>query len=525
MDMISIKKLSFTYPTGTQALSGISLDIAEGSFVTLCGASGCGKSTLLRLVKQGLEPRGCSEGEVRYCGTLVAELAPKVSAEEIGFVMQSPENQLVTDKVWHELAFSLESTGVPQGDMRRRVGEMASYFGLDDRFFSDTAALSGGQKQLLALASAAAVHPRLLLLDEPASQLDPISARSLIEAVQRLNRDFGVTVVIAEHRLEGLLECSDRVVVLERGRIIADCPPRDICGALPREHAMMYAMPVSVRMYAMGGGTGEAPLSVREGRRSEVCRSVMRGLTSPKAAAVKSGEPLIFAKELWVSYGKGTSDVLSSASVEVRSGEVLAILGGNGSGKTTLLKCLAGTMKPLGGKLRRKKDVTSAYLPQEVCALFRHETVREELGGEPSELLPEELYSAHPYDLSGGEQQRLAIAVTLRKNPDVLLLDEPTKGMDCFAKSALASLLRQLAAEGRSVVLVTHDTELAAECADRCALLFGGEIVSEAPPAEFFSENYFYTTPARRITRGISDKVIYLLPRKFGVMPKIYSDH
>ncbi len=507
MSILTIKELSFTYPSGAQALENVSLDIPEGSFVTLCGASGCGKSTLLRLIKQGLSPRGKKTGEVLYLGERMSDIPPKRATQEIGFVMQQPEEQIVTDKVWHELAFSLESTGVPQGDMRRRVGEMAGYFGLDGRFFDDTASLSGGQKQLLALAGAAALHPRLLLLDEPASQLDPISARSLIEAVTRLNRDFGVTVVIAEHRLEELLQVSDRMVVMERGRVIADCAPEDILTALPEGHPMLAAMPVPVRLYGMGGGREAAPLTIREGRNSAVCRSAMETLIPAERSAPHSGETLITARELWVSYGKGIPDVLRSASLTVRRGEVLAILGGNGSGKTTLLKCLAGALKPLGGRIRRSKDVVSAYLPQEPCELFRYETVREELSGESTALLPESLYDRHPYDLSGGEQQRLAIAKLLRKAPDVLLLDEPTKGMDSASKGSLASLLRDIAANGAAVVLVTHDTELAAACADTCALLFGGEIVSEAPPAEFFSENYFYTTPARRITRGIVDGI------------------
>lgn len=511
MSILTVKELSFTYPSGARALNNISLDIAEGAFVTLCGASGCGKSTLLRLMKQGLSPRGKVSGEVLYLGEPLNALDHKRAAAETGFVMQQPESQIVTDKVWHELAFSLESTGVPQGDMRRRVGEMASYFGLDERFFDDTSALSGGQKQLLALASAAALHPKLLLLDEPTSQLDPISARELIEAVTRLNRDFGVTIVIAEHRLEELLHVSDRIIVMERGGIIADCAPADILTALPKAHTMLSAMPVSVRLYGMGGGTESAPLTIREGRNSDICRVAMEQLTSkPQRAPERRGESLITAKELWLSYGKDRPDVLSSASVEVRSGEVLAILGGNGSGKTTLLKCLAGALKPLGGKVTRRKGIVTAYLPQEPCELFRCETVREELSDEVTELLPESLYDRHPYDLSGGEQQRLAIAKLMQKKPDALLLDEPTKGMDSASKASLAELLRDIAARGAAVVLVTHDTELAAACADSCALLFGGEIVSTAPPAEFFSENYFYTTPARRMTRGIIEGIISL---------------
>ena len=510
MSILTVKDLSFTYPSGTQALNDISLDIDEGSFVTLCGASGCGKSTLLRLMKQGLSPRGKVTGDVLYLGEPLSGLDAERAAAETGFVMQQPEAQIVTDKVWHELAFSLESTGVPQGEMRRRVGEMASYFGLDDRFFDDTASLSGGQKQLLALAGAAALHPRVLLLDEPTSQLDPISAREMIEAVTRLNRDFGVTIVIAEHRLEELLYISDRIIVMERGKVIADSTPSEILTALPTKHPMISAMPVSVRLYAMGGGIDNAPLTIRDGRNNDICRRAMEQLRPEQTARTHDGEVLISARELWLSYGKDRPDVLNNAAVEVRAGEVLAVLGGNGSGKTTLLKCLSGALKPLGGKVTRKKGIVTAYLPQEPCELFRHDTVREELSYMATDLIPESLYDRHPYDLSGGEQQRLAIAKLLQKEPDVLLLDEPTKGMDAASKEALALLLRDISSKGMAVVLVTHDTELAAECADTCALLFSGEIVNTAPPAEFFSDNYFYTTPARRITRGIADNIISL---------------
>ncbi len=507
MNILEIKNLCFTYPTGNRALEDISLEIQEGAFVTLCGLSGCGKSTLLRLLKKGLAPRGRREGEVLYLSQPLSELSDRQSAEEIGFVMQSPESQIVTDKVWHELAFSSESTGVPQKDMHRRVGELAAYFGLEQCFLSDTASLSGGQKQLLALASAVAVHPKLLLLDEPTSQLDPIAASNLIQAVSRLNRDFGVTVVIAEHRLEELLHISDRIVVMEQGKILAHCPPQEICGKLPRSHPMMSAMPAAVRLYSMGGGSGNAPLTVREGRQNSICRSVLEQLP-PQEAPRSCPDVILRAKELWVSYAGSSPDVLSNASLELHSGEVLAILGGNGSGKTTLLKCLAGAIKPLGGKITAKKGVVTAYLPQNPCELFRHQTVREELHGSPTKLLPEALYGSHPYDLSGGEQQRLAIAMLLQRNPDILLLDEPTKGMDSSARQALSLLLRDIAAKGTAIVLVTHDTELAASCSHRCLLLFGGELIAEAPPAEFFSENYFYTTPARRLARGIADNII-----------------
>lgn len=516
MNIISTEDLSFSYPTGKKALDIVSVTVAEGSFVTVCGVSGCGKSTLLKLLKPGLSPYGKISGEIKYFGERMSSLSAEKSAREIGFVMQDPDSQIVTDKVWHELAFSLESIGLSSGDIRRRVGEMAAYFGIEEQFENNTSSLSGGQKQLLNLTSAAALHPKLLILDEPTSQLDPIAAQSFIDTIARLNRDFGVTVIIAEHRLEELLPVSDRLIVMERGRVIADCAPADICTHLPEQHPMLRAMPVSVRLYSMGGGRESAPLSVREGRADDICRKMLCSIPTVESRVnVPANEPLISARELWISYDRSAPDVLKSATVDVYGGRIYAILGGNGSGKTTLLKSLAGLIKPLGGKIKRKKGITTAYLPQNPCELFTEDTVREELNvicTDHSDIAERfaltELFESNPYDLSGGEQQRLAIAKQMLKKPDVLLLDEPTKGMDSTAKAEFCTLLKGIAAQGAAVVLVTHDTELAAGCADMCGLLFNGEIVSEAAPEVFFSENYFYTTPACRLARGIADGVI-----------------
>lgn len=510
MSVFTAKKLSFSYPTGTAALDDISFDIEEGSFVTVCGLSGCGKSTLLRLLKQGLQPRGKLSGELLYFGESLSELSMARSAQEIGIVMQNPDSQLVTDKVWHELAFSLESAGMPVDVIRRRVSEMACYFGLEELFERDCASLSGGQKQLVSLAAAAAIHPRVLLLDEPSSQLDPIAAQGFLDALSRLNRDFGMTIVIAEHRLEELLHISDRIMVMEHGRLIADCEPRYICSALSRSNPMMQAMPVSVQLYAAGGGQENAPLSIRDGSKNEICRGLVQQQTSKPTAADKKGDALITAKELWVSFGRLLPDVLKAASLTVYGGRIYAILGGNGSGKTTLLKCLAGAIRPLSGSVKPKKGITTAYLPQNPCELFTEETVREELSAAAKDYEQTaqdfalcKLYSSHPYDLSGGEQQRLALAKLMLKKPSVLLLDEPTKGMDTAAKANLCRLLRQLADSGTAIVLVTHDVQLAEDCADICGLLFNGEITSEAAPTEFFGGNYFYTTPLQRLRHAM----------------------
>lgn len=513
MNRIEIQGLSFSYPGGISALNNISLSVERGEFVTLCGLSGCGKSTLLRMMKPGLCPVGEKTGSVMFAmnGGL-SELPPEPTRETaalIGFVMQDPESQTVTDKVWHELAFSCESVGMPQGEIRRRVAEMAGYFGLGELFRRDTDALSGGQKQLLCLASAAALHPELLLLDEPTSQLDPISAQGFIDAVRRLNRDFGVTVIAAEHRLEELLPISDRVVVLDKGSVVADCPPDILADRLPAGSDLEYSLTAAQRVFRLAGGTGKSPVSVREGRNDPLCREylskhpeLLNGAF--RKAPQRTGEPLLTVYGLNAGWQGEAPEVLTGLSMKLYPGEIYAVIGGNGSGKSTLLKAISGILKPLSGRIKLRKGLRTAYLPQNPCMLFTHDTVGEEAPVSSLERFGlTELSDRAPLDLSGGERQRLALAKLLSAEPDVLLLDEPTKGMDAAAKQGFALLLRQLTGEGMAVLLVTHDTGLAAECADICGLLFDGEISNEATPSEMFGGNYFYTTPMARLARGI----------------------
>lgn len=512
MTLIEIQDLSFSYPGGVPALNRVSLSVEPGEFVTLCGLSGCGKSTLLRLMKPGLLPRGAKSGKVLFCGSALSNEPDSETAAAIGFVMQDPESQTVTDKVWHELAFSCESVGMPQGEIRRRVAEMAGYFGLGELFRRDTDTLSGGQKQLLCLASAAALHPELLLLDEPTSQLDPIAAQGFIDAVRRLNRDFGVTVIAAEHRLEELLPISDRVVVLDGGNVIADCPPDMLAQTLPTGHDMEYALTAAQRVFLAAGGTGKSPVSVREGRSDPVCRAYLAKHSelidgSGVMSHERNGEPLITVTDLCAGWRGTAPEVLTGLSMKLYPGEIYAVIGGNGSGKSTLLKAICGILKQISGRIRLQKGLKTAYLPQNPCMLFTHNTVGEEA---PVEYLEKfgltELSERAPLDLSGGERQRLALAKLLSGTPDVLLLDEPTKGMDAAAKRGFSALLRELSTGGMSVLLVTHDTGFAAECADVCGLLFDGEIANEAAPGEMFRENFFYTTPMARLARDTLNK-------------------
>ena len=509
MTQIEIQDLTFTYPAGdAPALDRVSLSVEQGEFVTLCGLSGCGKSTLLRLMKPGLFPQGKRSGRVLFSGGELTRDPDRDTAARIGFVMQDPDSQTVTDKVWHELAFSCESVGMPQGEIRRRIAEMAGYFGLEELFRRDTETLSGGQKQLLCLASAAALHPELLLLDEPTSQLDPIAAQGFIDAVRRINRDFGVTVIAAEHRLEELLPISDRVVVMDGGAVLADCPPDMLAERLPAGHPMERALTAAQRVFRLAGGTGKSPVSVREGRSDPLCQEYLAHhpevCGNVRSSPARDGEPLISVSGLYAGWRGSAPEVLTGLSLKLYSGEVYALIGGNGSGKSTLLKAITGILKPLGGRVKLRRGLKTSYLPQNPCMLFTRESVGEEA---PAEYLARfglsGLADRDPLDLSGGERQRLALAKLLSGKPDVLLLDEPTKGMDAAAKREFAAMLRELAAEGISTLLVTHDTGLAEECADICALLFDGDIVNEATPAEMFSGNYFYTTPMSRLARGI----------------------
>lgn len=505
MKQIEIDRISFTYPGGNTALSDVNLSVKPGEFVTLCGLSGCGKSTLLRLLKPGLHPRGTMTGSIFFND---AELSPEPTAESaaaIGFVMQDPEAQTVTDKVWHELAFSCESVGLPQDEIRRRVGEMACYFGLEELFERETATLSGGQKQLLCLASAAALHPQLLLLDEPASQLDPVAAQNFVDAVRRLNRDFGVTVIAAEHRLEELLPISDRVILMDGGKIVADCAPELLPEKLPEAHPISCALTAAQRVFRRAGGHGASPVSVRDGRNNALCRSWLAN--NPEAPASefdpgKNVKPLIEVKELHAGWGRTAPEVLRGVSLRLYPGEIYSVIGGNGSGKSTLLKAISGIVKPAGGRIKIHRNANVAYLPQNPCMLFTQERAGQEA---PTEQLERfgltQLSDRDPLDLSGGERQKLALAKLLSQAPDILLLDEPTKGTDAAARLEFSDILKNIAKHGTAVLLVTHDAEFAAGCADMCGMLFNGEMINEATPQEMFRQNYFYTTPMSRLSR------------------------
>lgn len=534
MEILTLKNLSFSYPeSDRKAIENISLSVREGEFIVICGRSGCGKTTLLRLLKNELAPVGKREGEILFCRQHAEDIDVKTSAGSIGFVAQNPESQTVTDKVWHELAFGMENLGYDADEMRLRAGELANYFGINGWLHSDTATLSGGQKQLLALASVMALSPKILLLDEPTSQLDPIAASGFINTLQKINRELGMTVILSEHRLEEVFPIADRVVVMDEGKIVCSDEPEKVCGTLAKS-PISAGFPSAARIFSGLDGKGKCPLTVREGREF---LSSFEKKSLPVEEEKPSDEVAFSMKNVWQRYERNSPDILKGADIEVRRGEIFSLLGGNGSGKTTLISVIAGIEKAYRGKITiLGKNIKKygaelhrgivAMLPQDVSTVFIKNTVRDDLfdicravgcskdeAGKKiaaicAELSITEVLSRHPYDLSGGEGQRAALAKILLTEPKILLLDEPTKGIDAFAKQTLMAILRRLSEGGVTVFIVTHDTEFAAEISDRCAMLFDGKVISPSCPQRFFGKNNFYTTSASRISRGIFENTV-----------------
>ena len=561
--IIEISDFCFSYPESEKkTLKNINMQIQEGSLNVLCGKSGCGKSTLLRQLKSVLALHGDTTGEILYNGTPIQHVDLRRQSQEIGYVLQNPENQIVTDKVWHELAFGLESLGCDTPTIRLRVAEMASYFGIHRWFYRNVSELSGGQKQLLNLAAIMAMHPRVLILDEPTSQLDPIAASDFLETVKKINRDIGTTVILTEHRLQDVIPWADTVFVMDEGELIASGEPRKIGDILKKKkHGMFLSMPVPMQIYAEVDNTFPCPLTVREGRgwvthlmenagypvphqdtpveKRKMADGVEKTVeTQKKAQEKKDYVKEIEMRDVWFRYEKDGADVVQDLSLTVYAGEFFALVGGNGTGKSTTLSLLSRVRSPYRGKiLLRGKDIRRytekelyrgylGVLPQNPQSMFIKKTVREDLyamiGGKKDKKsreydadMPkaeaiegivsltklEGLLDRHPYDLSGGEQQRLALAKVLLLRPRVLLLDEPTKGLDAAYKVQLGEILKKLQQHDITIFMISHDVEFVAEYADRVGLFFEGNIVTCKEAHAFFAGNSFYTTAANRMAR------------------------
>ena len=529
MAHFQIQNLSFSYPAAKdkKTLADINLSIEQGEYIVLCGASGSGKTTLLRQLKSVLAPHGEKTGTILFNGIPLEQVSQQEQAAKIGYVMQNPEEQIVTDKVWHELAFGLESLGCDQRTMRAKVAEMACYFGIADWFHKDVATLSGGQKQLLNLASIMAMQPQVLILDEPTSQLDPIAASDFLNTVRKINTELGTTVIITEHRLEDIFPHADRAIVMAGGRIIANDTPRKIGKLLYEQNDPMFAaMPTPVRVFYSAAGEGECPLTVREGRTwLSQYYSAPKIRTLPEEIQPAGKEIALSLQDLWFRYEKDGVDVLRGVSAEIPTGALYAIVGGNGAGKSTALKAVCGICKPYRGKVKvfgkpvekyKTRELFGgclAMLPQDPKSLFVKNTLREDLAemtGDQEKIARiaaiceiDHLLESHPYDLSGGEQQRSALAKVLLTDPKLLLLDEPTKGIDNFFKEKLAGILCKLKNHGITIVMVSHDVEFCAQYADSVSMFFDGQILTTDTPRRFFGNNSFYTTAANRMSRHV----------------------
>mgnify|MGYP002542945056 FL=1 len=573
MNLVEIKDFGFSYPESSRkVLEHVNLNIKEGTLNVIMGRSGCGKSTLLRQLKSVLAPAGEKEGEILYRNILLRDTDHRTQSQEIGFVMQNPDNQIVTDKVWHELAFGLESLGYDNATIRLRVAEMASYFGIQKWFYKNVSELSGGQKQLLNLASVMAMHPSLLILDEPTSQLDPIAASDFLETVKKINRDIGTTVLLTEHRLQDIIPYADRVFVMDAGTLFLEGTPREIGTKLKEQHhGMFLSMPVPMQIYAGTESTLTCPLTVSEGRQwireyieekgikkeqiqqanqrlerqGEKNENETAGFFGHFKRQKENTPPAIQMKDVWFRYEKDSPDVIQDLSLEVKKGEFYALVGGNGTGKSTTLSLLGRVHQPYSGRIYLDgKDLRSfsdrelyggylGVMPQNPQSIFLKKTVLEDLysviGGKkekPSSEYPismkkekaiegivslthlEGLLNRHPYDLSGGEQQRLALAKVLLLRPKILLMDEPTKGMDAEYKEELGSILKKLQSHGMTIFMISHDVEFVAEYADTTGLFFEGNVVTSKKTRDFFAGNNFYTTAANRMARGLFPEAV-----------------
>jgi energy-coupling factor transporter ATP-binding protein EcfA2 len=536
--MIAIDQVTYSYPgAAAPVLRDLSLGIGEGEFLLVCGPSGAGKSSLLRLIN-GLVPHfygGRFGGRVLVEGRDTLAHQPRELADIVGFVFQDPESQFVVDLVEDELVFGMENLGMAQPVMRRRVEEVLDQLAIAHLRRRRVSSLSGGERQRVAIAAALCAQPRVLVLDEPTSQLDPHGAEEVLTALQKLNADLGLTIVLCEHRLERVVQYVDRIVYLGgrgpggEGAGLVVGPAREVLGRIP------LVPPLQGLGRALGWEP--LPLMIKEGRplarraASELppMGPAARPAPAPGAASGErrpAGATAAALHKVTVRYGE--REALYRLSLEVRAGELLALMGRNGSGKSTLLKALIGLARPQEGRVEvAGRDIAGApveelarsvgYVPQDPRSILYHDTLREELAftlrgrGTRDEGAVERtlaslglarLAEAYPRALSGGEAQRAALAAILVGAPRLLLLDEPTRGLDYQAKGALAGLLRELCAQGVAVVMATHDVELAAACADRIALLGDGELVVDGTAHTVLGESLLLSPQIAKLFPG-----------------------
>lgn len=480
MKALSARGFSFRYPGSAAGVGPLDWSVEEGAFQLLVGDTGSGKTTLLRNCKPAVAPAGERFGVLEAFGQSVDDLDAREAAATVGYVAQSPENQIVCYSVWHELAFGLENLGVGRDEMRRRVAEVAHFFGIEPWFRRAVAELSGGQRQVLTLAGTLAMQPRLLLLDEPTAQLDPVAEKNFLHALFRVNRELGITVVVATHSPEAMAEyATDAVEIREEG-------------------ASSCLQSVSLSSFGLDARSFSSPPSEAPALTAPPC--------DRRASSGFRKAPAVSLRDVHVRYARDEAWVLRGCDLDVAGGSVHAVVGGNGSGKSTLLRTVAGVLRSERGTVRNFLSSRQALLPQDPKALFACDTVLEELREWQAGCAYDdaEVQSAlgrfgllacaerHPCDLSGGQQQKLAFAKLALTDPDLLLLDEPTKGLDAPSKLLIGHALRDFARAGGTVVLATHDLSFASLVADAATMLFDGEAVCTEASADFFSGNLFY---------------------------------
>ncbi|WP_440603960.1 ABC transporter ATP-binding protein [Bacillus sp. GB_SG_008] len=522
-----IKQLSFTYSDEeSAALCNVSLSVSHGEFVVLAGRSGCGKTTLLKHFKKELLPIGMREGSMYYDGESLHTIPDLLSAQEIGMVFQNPENQLVMDTVIQELAFSLENVGYETTVIQKRIAELISFLGFQDILHQSVHTLSGGQKQLVNLAAVLVLQPKLLLLDEPTAQLDPIAAKDFLGLLKRIHEELGITIIMSEHRLDEVVPLADRIVFMDEGTIVYDGNPSEVILEMWKVEEFRPYIPQIPRLF-LEWKTEHVPFTVRDAQKqiSPILNEFQYDIPSQHTEKV---HVLLQANHVSFQYEKHGPFILQDLMLTVKQGQWTALVGKNGTGKSTLLTLLAGLHKCRRGKVVwegkpiHKTEVKErfkkiGYVSQHPYYHFTHDTVWDELFSRAQELYKREanekveemlrkfsilhIRNRHPHDCSGGEQQLIALCTVLLSKPNLLLLDEPTKGLDPGKKEELGKLFQQLQREGTTIVMATHDIEFAAKYVDNCIMLFDGKIIMEDTPARFFSENFFYTTSVNRFIR------------------------
>lgn len=535
-----VKNLNFSY-SGAKSLvlKNIDLKINQGEFVAICGKSGSGKSTLLRMLKPELTPKGTLDGEILFFGKDKAELTQRQSAGNIGFILQNTQYQLATHTVRSELAFGLENLGLDSNIIRLRIAEITAYLSLESIINRNVNELSGGQRQLVCLGSVLAMHPKVIILDEPTAQLDPVAASNFLDTLYKLSTENGITVIITEHRLENVIPIADRVIIMEKGEIISDCAPQKISSELFESNEFVnFSMPFSMKLHSVLKADTEVSLTVSQGKQLLESKIKNAEYTVPvKNERKLSKENAVEMKNVRYAYSN-SGFVLNNMSISVKQGSFTAVMGANGAGKTTALSLMGGILECKAGKIKIfSKDIKKykaselyngviALLPQKCESMFAGNTLREDLESvikhsampkdeiknkinEVSDFMEiADLLDKHPYDISGGEMQRAALAMILLKNPKIILLDEPTKGLDNLFKRKLAEKIIKLCESGVTAVMVSHDTEFCAEYCDECAMIFDGTCVLQTNKYDFFSQNYFYTTAANKISRDIFDSAV-----------------